>query len=485
MSRSQSAPRNLTQGPIAKTLLAFALPTMGANILQSLNGSISAVWVGQFLGENALAATSNANLVMFLLYSAIFGFAMAAMVVIGQSFGRRDIAGVRMAMGTAVSLLFSIAIIVTVVGWFTAPAILHLMSTPPQVMPPALAYLRVVFLFMPASFLFILLQMGLRGTGDSLTPLIYTGLNVVLCVGLNPILIEGWGPIPRLGITGSAIAGMIANYVALIALLGHIYGKRLPIRIGRSELRYLIPNPALVRPILFKGFPMGIQMMVGSFAAIASIGLVNRHGVDTTAAFTVSAQLWAYIQMPAMAIGAAVSAMAAQNIGAGNWERVSRITHWGVRFNLLITGAAVLLLTLVNRYSVLLFLAPHSPAVPIAERINLITDWGYILFGVHFVLSGTMRANGAVAVPTVILIIALFPVRLGIAFGLTPYFGIDALWWSWPAGAAAAMLLGIIYYLSGSWRRARMAEPVGPTEAETIVIAEADHTVQLQPQSLS
>ena len=60
-----SAPRNLTQGPIAKTLLAFALPTMGANILQSLNGSISAVWVGQFLGENALAATSNANLVMF------------------------------------------------------------------------------------------------------------------------------------------------------------------------------------------------------------------------------------------------------------------------------------------------------------------------------------------------------------------------------------------------------------------------------------
>ncbi len=181
----------------------------------------------------------------------------------------------------------------------------------------------------------------------------------------------------------------------------------------------------------------------------------------TTAAFTVSAQLWTYIQMPAMAIGAAVSAMAAQNIGAGNWERVTRITYWGVRFNLLITGAAVLLLTLVNRYTVLLFLPPHSPAVPIAEHINLVTEWGYILFGVHFVLSGTMRANGAVTVPTIILIIALFPVRLGIAFGLTPHFGIDALWSG--AGRRAPpprCRSGSSIVFSGSWRRARIAGPV-------------------------
>lgn len=484
MSGSFGASHNLTQGPIARTLLAFALPTMGSNILQSLNGSISAVWVGQFLGENALAATSNANLVMFLLYSAIFGFAMAAMVVIGQSFGRRDIAGVRRAMGTAVTLLSTVAIVVTVVGWFFAVPILHAMSTPAAVIPPALAYLRIVFLFMPASFLFMLLQMGMRGTGDSVTPLIYTAVNVVLCVSLNPLLIIGWGPIPALGITGSALAGLIANYVALFAMLAHIYRKDLLIRIRRSELGYLIPDAVLIRPILLKGFPMGLQMIVGSFAAIASLGLVNRYGVDTTAAFTVSAQLWAYIQMPAMAIGAAVSAMAAQNIGAGNWDRVARITHWGVRFNLLITGAAVLLLTAVNRYTVLLFLPPHSPAVPIAEHINLVTEWGYILFGVHFVLSGTMRANGAVTVPTIILIIALFPVRLGIAFGLTPYFGIDALWWSWPISAAAAMSLGIVYYLSGSWRRTRMTEPVDPIEAESIVVTEAEHTTQLQPQSL-
>jgi Na+-driven multidrug efflux pump len=226
---------------------------------------------------------------------------------------------------------------------------------------------------------------------------------------------------------------------------------------------------------------MGLQMLVGSLAALASIGLVNRHGVETTAAFGVAAQLWTYIQMPAMAIGAAVSAMAAQNIGADNWDRVGKITRWGVIFNLLITGAMVLLLNVTDRYAVELFLAPGSPAIPIARHISLVTSWGFILFGVHFVLSGAMRANGSVIGPLIILFVAMFPVRLGIAVGLTPMFGIDALWWSWPAGAAAAMLLAIAYYRHGGWRRSRMIAPVDPGEIENALYAEADPTVQMQP----
>ncbi|NWM10788.1 MATE family efflux transporter, partial [Escherichia coli] len=78
------------QGPISRTLLLFALPTLGSNILQSLNGSINSIWVGRFLGEQALAATANANIIMFLMFSAVFGFGMAATILIGQSMGRRD-----------------------------------------------------------------------------------------------------------------------------------------------------------------------------------------------------------------------------------------------------------------------------------------------------------------------------------------------------------------------------------------------------------
>src|ERR671929_1835167 len=92
---------DLTQGPIGSTLLAFALPTLASSILQSLNGTVNAIWVGRFLGEGALAATSNANMVMFLLTAFVFGFGMASTILIGQHWGRKDVDEARRVFGTA------------------------------------------------------------------------------------------------------------------------------------------------------------------------------------------------------------------------------------------------------------------------------------------------------------------------------------------------------------------------------------------------
>ena len=110
---------DLTQGPIARTLVLFALPTLGGNILQSLNGSINAIWVGRFLGESALAATSNANLIMFLMFALGFGFGMAATVLMGQAIGRRDVDGARRIVGTAFGLFAAVSITIAVIGWFS------------------------------------------------------------------------------------------------------------------------------------------------------------------------------------------------------------------------------------------------------------------------------------------------------------------------------------------------------------------------------
>ena len=180
---------------------------------------------------------------------------------------------------------------------------------------------------MPAVLLLTLLMMALRGAGDSLTPLWFMILAVVLDSGLNPVFILGLGPAPRMGIAGSAFATLIANYVALIGLLIHMYAREIPLRLRGHELRYLVPNSAILRTIVVKGLPMGIQMIVISLSALALVGLVNREGVDTAAAFGVAMQLWTYVQMPAMALGAAVSAMAAQNIGAGKWDRLGQVTR--------------------------------------------------------------------------------------------------------------------------------------------------------------
>jgi putative MATE family efflux protein len=460
--------RDLTSGPIARTLLLFALPTLGANILQSLNGSINTVWIGRFLGENALAATSNANIIMFLMFSLGFGFAMAASIIVGQRVGARDLDGARRSMGTGIGLFLVASVLIAVIGWLAAPSLLRLLGTPASASAFALAYLRVIFLGMPPMFLGLMLQMGLRGTGDSITPLIAMIVGALLDAGLNPVFILGLGPAPRMGIAGSATATLVSSYSVLILLLVYIYARDLPIRLRGSELRYLLPNTKLLKVIVTKGVPMGLQMMVLTLSGFVMIGLVNQRGVDVTAAYGVAQQLWTYIQMPAMAVGTGVSAMAAQNIGARRWDRVDRITRAGVGLNIAITGFVVVAMLLFDRPVLGLFLGAESPAIAIARHIQLIVSWSFILFGLTMVLFATVRANGVVGMPLLILSAGVLVGRIGFATVMIPH-GEDWLWWSFPFGSGLTLLMAVGYYRFGKWRDAHVL----PTPAEAAVQTEA------------
>ena len=459
---------DLTRGPIGKTLLAYALPTLASSILQSLNGTINAIWVGRFLGESALAATSNANMVMFLLTAFVFGFGMAATILVGQAWGRKDIDQARRVFGTAGGSFLLVTIAIAFAGWHLSPAILDLLGTPGDAAPLALAYLRVIFLAMPALLLLTLAMMALRGAGDSMTPLWFMIVAVLLDSALNPILIRGLGPAPEMGIAGSATATLIANYAALLGLVGYIYVKDLPLRLRGRELRYLWCDVAIMKTIVVKGFPMGLQMVIISLSALALVGLVNREGVATTAAFGVAMQLWTYVQMPAMALGAAVSAMAAQNIGADLWDRVGRITRVGIVQTLVITAVMIVALTLSDRAVLALFMGSDSPALPIARHIHLVATWNFLLFGVMMVLFGTVRANGAVWIPLIVLTVGLVPVRFGYIFATYNWLGADAIWTSFPVTSAINLALAIGFYVHGGWKKARMTVGDRPSEDETL-----------------
>jgi Na+-driven multidrug efflux pump len=211
------------------------------------------------------------------------------------------------------------------------------------------------------------------------------------------------------------------------------------------------------------------------------MGLVNREGVDTTAAFGIAMQLWTYLQMPAMALAAAASAMAAQNIGAGKWGRVNAITRSAIVYNLLITGVLVVLLAIADRPALALFVGGDSAALPIARHIQLLATWSFLLFGVTMVVFGTVRANGAVLGPLIILAIGLYPVRLGFALGAYPWLGADALWLSFPVSSLANMTMALAFYLHGGWRKARMHVAVDPAEAVEEAEADAEPGGRLNP----
>lgn len=425
-------------------------------MLQSANGSVNAIWVGRFLGEEALAATSNAGMIMFLMFATLFGFSMATTILIGQAMGRGDIPDVRRTIGSAMGMFLIAGVATAALGWIFAPQLLHLLATPPEAFPLALSYLRVIFLGMPMPFLMILLSSSLRGVGDAVTPFWNTILNVALDVVLNPVFILGMGPIPAMGIAGSALATLVAGLISVSVLIYRIYAKDLTIRLRGAELRWLIPDTKHMKPILAKGFPMGLSMIIMAGSSLVMIGLVNRAGVDTTAAFGVINQLWSYVQMPAVAVGSAVSAMAAQNIGAGKWDRINRIAWAGVGINMAMSSGLVLLITIFARPLLSLFLPGNSPAIPIAIHINLVVGWSMIVMGVSMVIGSVMRANGAVVVPLIILIFGMVVVRFSIGFSLFPSLGADAVWLSMIAAGVTSALLSMGYYRQGGWRKAKM-----------------------------
>ena len=470
---------DLTQGPIFKTLLLFSVPTLFSNALQSLNGTINSIWVGRLIGEEALAATANANIIMFLIAGAAFGFGMAGTVKIGQRFGARDIDGARRAFGTAVGFCSLLMVAIAIFGWLIAPGLLTLLETPGPAYPLALTYLRLMFLSMPFMMMSVILTMGLRGTGDSRTPLIFMGVTVVLDAIFNPMLISGYGPFPALGIAGSALSTMFASLASFVAMVIYVYAGDLPLRLRGAELGYLKPSPAELPFILGKGLPMGAQMMVMSAAGIIVVGLVNREGLLTTAAYGAAMQLFTYIQMPAMAVGGAVSAMAAQFIGARKWDTLGRVTRAGVIINFVLTGAVTVLLLAFDRPALVLFLGPDSPAVPMARHIQMLVSWNFVFLGVTMVLTATMRAGGAVWVPLWILGIALYPVRLGFYYLTYERLGPDAIWLSFPVAAFAALLMGIWAYRYTGWRAQAIAE--SEEEARERVQAEGQPAGRLTP----
>ena len=445
---------DLTQGPILRALIAFSFPALVANILQTLGGSINAMWVAHLLGERAVAATANANMIMFLMVGTVFGFGMATTIRVGQSFGAHDLGEARRNFGGGIGFGFALSVAISVLGWWYAEPVLKLMATPPEARAQALAYLQITFLSMPFSVAAMMVSMGLRGAGDATTPMASMILTVVVGIVLNPLLIAGYGPFPKLGIAGSALAGAIASVVGTALMIATIYWRDLPLRLRGRELGYLVPRRDELGYLVTKGVPMGTQTLLSTAAGLIMIGLVNREGLLAAAAYGASLQLWNYIQMPAFAVGTAVSTMVAQNVGAGQHERVGRITGAGMWVASAVTLTLTALMLLADRPLLGLFLGDsESPAVALGRHIQFICSWSFLLMGVMMVLFSTMRSYGSVITPLIIMFVALYPVRIGFYYLAYPVMDADALWWSYPVSSLVAAVMSIAFYRWGRWRR--------------------------------
>ena len=457
---AHAAAGRFTSGPITPTLARFALPLLLTNLLHSLTGTWGAIWVGRVLGPEALTAVVTATVLMYMVMGSAMGIGTAAGVAIGQSLGAGDTKAVKRVVGCAIAFVMGLSVALAALGWALTPAIVDGMGIPAASRGFAITHLRMTCLTMPSIFTYMVMMMMMRGSGDAKTPFRFTLVWIVSAVLLTPLLISGthaWGGSgwAGFGIAGLGLAHLLANGLALGLLVAYVYWQRSPIALHGDDLRHLQPDPVLLVLLVKRGLPLAVESIIVQGAYFVLLSMVNAYGAATAAAYAASAQLWGYVQLPSNALAAAMSAMAAMNIGAGRWDRVNLIARRGCALSFGIASAATLLMLVLGTLPLRLFVPADAAVLAMAWHINLIVLWGWIALSVTMGLFAIMRANGAMLAPTLIFAATMWAGRVPFAHALQPWLGADAIWWSFPFGALVSALVAWAWYRRGGWRKNR------------------------------
>ena len=392
--------------PVWKAMLIFLVPLMLSNILQSASGTFNSIFLGRMIGVDALAAASSVFPIIFFLISFLIGLITASTVLIGQAYGAGDLHRLKAVAGTALFSSFLLGLVVAAAGGIFTEHVLRLLATPENILPQSVAYSRVIFFALPLFFVYVTYSGILRGTGDSQTPFYFLILSTVLGIGITPMLIRGWLGLPHLGVISAAVSFIGSNAIGLVALAVHLSRRNHPLALDGEMLADLRIDWPIFKTLFRLGVPTGFQLVMVSLSEIAVLSFVNRFGSNATAAYGAVNQIVGYVQFPAISIGIATSIFGAQAIGAQKFERVNRVIRAGVGLNYAI-GALLIGLCYIFSAAILAWFITDQATLQVAHRLLMITLWGYLIFGNSAVLSGLMRASGAVVWPTVIGVSAI------------------------------------------------------------------------------
>jgi Na+-driven multidrug efflux pump len=407
--------------PLWRTFLVFLGPMVLANILQSLSGTINSVFIGQMLGVQALAAVAAFFPVMFLFIAFVIGLGAGSSVLIGQAYGARMHDKLRAIAGTAmcVGLLFG-AVVALFGGLFTEP-LMRLLGTPPDIMPQATLYSRIVLLGMPGLFVFLLATSLLRGVGDTVSPMLALLISTGTGLACTPALIAGWGGLPRLGVASAGVS-MILGFTLSLAWLGwRLRRIGSPLAPNAGLWKAMRIDRTLLKSILRVGIPTGVQM-------IASVNQIN-----------------SFAQFPVISVAITASILGAQAIGAGRSERLGAITATAIRMNLVLGAALALIGSLFARPLLGMFITDEQVLVLAIELLYIVL-WSGLLLGCFIALSSVMRASGDVVIPTAITIAVLAVLELPMAWWLSRSFGLMGIWMAFPLSYTLTLCLQTAYY---------------------------------------
>ena len=441
---------DLTEGNIPRHLIRFSIPMLLGNLLQALYNTVDSIWVGRFVGPEALGAVSISFPIIFALVALVMGITMATTTMVAQYAGAKQYDMVRKTINNSILVLILSGLFLTGIGLWLHVPILRLINAPEAILPMASSYLSIFLGGMIFMFGYNVLGAILRGLGDSRTPLKFLFVATVVNIVLDPFLIIGIGPFPQMGVAGAALATVISQGVATVLALNYLNKKDHLVAIRWRELKY---DAQLTRTTVRIGLPAGIQQTVVALGGLAVSSMINSFGPLVVAAYGAAMRLDQFAFMPSMSIGLAVSSLVGQNMGAGREDRVRETVRWGSLITTGITG--IMTLVAVFRPQILLVLfTTNAEVIANGSQYLRIVGLSYIPFALMFVITGALRGAGDTIPTMAISITTLWLVRIPLARYLSslPNLGVQGIWMAIAISSTTGMILARLYYATGRWK---------------------------------
>ena len=432
--------RDLTQGPVMRSMLLFAVPMILGNLLQQCYNIADTLIVGQFLGKNALAAVGSSFTLMTFLTSILLGLCMGSGALFSIRFGQRDEAGLREAVCASFVLITSAALLLSGAAFACLDFLRVFLRVPAEVWGFMREYLSVIFCGIAATFLYNYFASLLRALGNSVVPLIFLAVSTVLNIALDLWFVLGL----KRGVTGAAEATVIAQYVSGIGIAVYTWFRCPQFRTGPRAISW-----SCVREIASFSILTCVQQSVMNLGILMVQGLVNSFGATVMAAFAAAVKIDAFAYMPVQDCGNAFSTFIAQNYGAQKETRIRAGLKGAVGASMLFC-VAVSALVCCFAHPLMAMFVGEGEAEIIQEGIRYLRIEGafYCGIGCLFLLYGLYRALGKPGMSVILTVISL-GTRVALAYILSaiPAIGVIGIWWSVPIGWALADVVGILYYI--------------------------------------
>ena len=434
----------MTEGPIWKRMILFAIPLFLGNLFQQLYNTADSLIVGNFLGSDALAAVSSSGSLIFLMVGFFNGISLGAGVVIARYFGAREKEKVQDAIHTTVAFGIVAGILLTAIGLIMTPTFLRWMGTPADVLKNSVLYFRIYFLGSIAFVLYNIFVGILQSVGDSRHPLIYLIISSVTNVVLDLLFIGVF----RFGVGSAAVATILSQFLSAILCLIHLMRCKEDYQIHLKKIRFDFP---MLKLIISNGLPSGFQNSIISFANVIVQSNINSFGKMAVAGCGAYSKIEGFGFLPITCFALSLTTFISQNLGARQYERAKKGAKFGVLCSITMAEIVGIIIFFTAPYLVAAFNNdPQLVAFGTAEA-RTITLF-YFLLAFSHCIAGILRGAGKSTIPMFVMLICWCIIRVSyitVAVRIIP--DIKVIFWAYPITWTLSSILFIIYYFKADW----------------------------------